>query len=194
MKKVDKTIDVIGIGEAMVEFNQQADARYLLGTGGDTSNAIIAAARLGAKAAYLTHVGKDQFVVSDGKGGVTLFDWSNPKAIEKQRQISLPFRVSAPVAALGTGVKLRLVIADASNTLTLLEGDRLQVRRAGLVAVFYAQVTLGAVLQVQALGDRAQVGEVVVAQTPHVLNRGRRRPRFRCLGVLVREDRQVVSH
>jgi 2-dehydro-3-deoxygluconokinase len=61
MKNVAKTIDVIGIGEAMVEFNQQTDARYLLGTGGDTSNAIIAAARLGAKTAYLTHVGGDVF-------------------------------------------------------------------------------------------------------------------------------------
>ncbi len=56
-----KTIDIIGIGEAMVEFNQQPDARFRLGTGGDTSNAIIAAARLGARTAYLTHVGGDVF-------------------------------------------------------------------------------------------------------------------------------------
>jgi 2-dehydro-3-deoxygluconokinase len=61
MNNTDKSIDVIGLGEAMVEFNQQPDARYLLGTGGDTSNAVIAAARMGAKTAYLTHVGGDVF-------------------------------------------------------------------------------------------------------------------------------------
>jgi 2-dehydro-3-deoxygluconokinase len=70
MNIATKTIDIIGIGEAMVEFNQQADARFLLGTGGDTSNAIIAGARLGAKTAYLTHVGGDVF------GDALLAMWS----------------------------------------------------------------------------------------------------------------------
>jgi 2-dehydro-3-deoxygluconokinase len=50
-------VDIVAIGEAMVEFNQtnQADGRaYLQGFGGDTSNALIAAARQGAKGAYVT--------------------------------------------------------------------------------------------------------------------------------------------
>jgi 2-dehydro-3-deoxygluconokinase len=57
-------VDIVAIGEAMVEFNQtnQADGRaYLQGFGGDTSNALIAAARQGAKGAYVTKIGDDEF-------------------------------------------------------------------------------------------------------------------------------------
>lgn len=58
-----KTIDVAALGEAMLEFNQTApgDARYLLGFGGDTSNVAIAAARAGARAAYISRIGADAF-------------------------------------------------------------------------------------------------------------------------------------
>jgi 2-dehydro-3-deoxygluconokinase len=54
--------DVIAIGEALVELNQPRDgAPFVQGFGGDTSNAMIAAARLGADAAYFTAVGADRF-------------------------------------------------------------------------------------------------------------------------------------
>lgn len=56
-----KTLDVLAIGEAMVEFNQQDPRIYLAGFGGDTSNCVIAAARMGAKTAYLTQLGDDVF-------------------------------------------------------------------------------------------------------------------------------------
>lgn len=56
-----KTLDVLAVGEAMVEFNQQDPTHYLAGFGGDTSNCVIAAARMGAKAAYLTQLGDDVF-------------------------------------------------------------------------------------------------------------------------------------
>lgn len=60
---MNKTFDVTALGEAMLEFNQTAAGRpeYLQGFGGDTSNAAIAAARAGARAAYLTRVGQDTF-------------------------------------------------------------------------------------------------------------------------------------
>lgn len=47
----------------MVEFNQvrPGEPDYLQGFGGDTSNAVIAAARAGARAAYLTRIGADPF-------------------------------------------------------------------------------------------------------------------------------------
>ena len=47
----------------MVEFNQTSPGQpqYLQGFGGDTSNAAIAAARAGARTAYLTRVGDDSF-------------------------------------------------------------------------------------------------------------------------------------
>ena len=54
--------DLLGIGEALVELNQPKNgAPFVQGFGGDTSNAMIAAARLGADAAYFTAVGADRF-------------------------------------------------------------------------------------------------------------------------------------
>src|SRR4051812_6778016 len=60
---MNKTIDVAALGEAMLEFNQTqaGEPHYLQGFGGDTSNAAIAAARAGARSAYLTRVGADAF-------------------------------------------------------------------------------------------------------------------------------------
>lgn len=52
---------IVCLGEPMLEFNRQADGRYLAGHGGDTSNCAIAAARQGASVGYLTHLGKDAF-------------------------------------------------------------------------------------------------------------------------------------
>jgi 2-dehydro-3-deoxygluconokinase len=58
----DRPLDVLALGEAMVEFNQRgADGAYVAGFGGDTSNAVIAAARMGARTAYATRVGDDLF-------------------------------------------------------------------------------------------------------------------------------------
>ena len=57
-------IDVVALGEAMIEFNQarpEDPHTWLQGFGGDTSNTAIAAARLGAKSGYATRVGDDAF-------------------------------------------------------------------------------------------------------------------------------------
>ena len=55
--------DIVAIGEPMVEFNQTTpgEPQYLQGFGGDSSNMIIAAARSGARTAYVTRVGDDEF-------------------------------------------------------------------------------------------------------------------------------------
>jgi 2-dehydro-3-deoxygluconokinase len=55
--------DLAAIGEPMVEFNQTrpGEPGYLQGFGGDTSNMIVAAARSGARAAYVTRLGEDAF-------------------------------------------------------------------------------------------------------------------------------------
>jgi 2-dehydro-3-deoxygluconokinase len=54
--------DIIAIGEALYELNQPDDgASFVPGYGGDTSNALIAAARSGASTGYFTAVGADRF-------------------------------------------------------------------------------------------------------------------------------------
>ncbi|SDD56539.1 2-dehydro-3-deoxygluconokinase [Cupriavidus sp. YR651] len=58
------TVDILALGEAMVEFNQTGDGNgrsYLQGFGGDTSNAAIAAARQGARAGYISSLGDDVY-------------------------------------------------------------------------------------------------------------------------------------
>ena len=67
--------DILALGEALIEFARVPDAAdgrplYRQGFGGDTSNAIIAAARQGARTGYLSSVGDDPF-------GLALLDlWS----------------------------------------------------------------------------------------------------------------------
>ena len=57
------SVDVIGLGEPMVEFSQipGEPGRFLHGFGGDTMNAVIAAARQGARTGYVTRLGADDF-------------------------------------------------------------------------------------------------------------------------------------
>ena len=56
-----KDIDLLAIGEPMAEFAAVRDmpGHYVRGFGGDTGNAVIAAARQGARCAYLTRLGND---------------------------------------------------------------------------------------------------------------------------------------
>ena len=56
-------IDVVSIGEPLIEFNQTRprQPQYLQGFGGDSSNMAIAAARQGARVAYFTRLGDDEF-------------------------------------------------------------------------------------------------------------------------------------
>ncbi|MYM72876.1 sugar kinase [Duganella sp. FT134W] len=60
---MSEQFDVVAMGEAMVEFNQAnaSEPLYRQGFGGDTSNAVIAASRQGARVAYLSRVGEDHF-------------------------------------------------------------------------------------------------------------------------------------
>ena len=59
--KSQHMLDLIALGEPMVELNQTQGRDYMPGFGGDTSNAIIAAARQGANCGYLTAIGADRF-------------------------------------------------------------------------------------------------------------------------------------
>ena len=59
------SVDLICFGEPLVEFNQQADGRYLRGFGGDVSNCAVAAARQGARVGMLGKLGQDAFGEAD---------------------------------------------------------------------------------------------------------------------------------
>jgi 2-dehydro-3-deoxygluconokinase len=63
--------DLLSLGEPLVEFNQtrESGGAYVQGFGGDTSNCSIAAARLGARVAYVTRLGDDAF----GRAFLTLW-------------------------------------------------------------------------------------------------------------------------
>ncbi len=54
-------LDLLCIGEPMVEFNGQPDGTFLYGFGGDVSNVAVAASRQGARAAIATRTGTDSF-------------------------------------------------------------------------------------------------------------------------------------
>jgi 2-dehydro-3-deoxygluconokinase len=64
MTDARETPAIVAMGEAMVEFNAtraESPNTYVRGSGGDTSNMAIAAARLGARAGYVSRVGDDAF-------------------------------------------------------------------------------------------------------------------------------------
>jgi len=61
-------IDILSLGEPLIEFNRQSDGKWLQGFGGDVSNCAIAAARQGARAGMLAHLGQDRF--GDGLMGL----------------------------------------------------------------------------------------------------------------------------
>ncbi|HEX7812410.1 MAG TPA: sugar kinase [Burkholderiales bacterium] len=58
-----EAFDIVSLGEPMYEFSQipGEESRYLQGFGGDTMNCAIAAARQGARVAYVTRLGDDEF-------------------------------------------------------------------------------------------------------------------------------------
>jgi 2-dehydro-3-deoxygluconokinase len=61
---VPVAFDIVAFGEPMVEFNQTGEGGgrvYLQGFGGDSSNFAIAAARQGARVAYVSAVGDDPY-------------------------------------------------------------------------------------------------------------------------------------
>ncbi len=58
-----RRFDVVSLGEPMYEFSQVPGnpGTFLQGFGGDTMNCAIAAARQGARVAYVTRIGRDEF-------------------------------------------------------------------------------------------------------------------------------------
>ena len=85
--------DLICMGEPMLELNQLVaggadETLYRAGHGGDTSNAAIAAARQGAKVAYLTAVGQDA-------GGASFLELWRAEGIETRHVVQDPLNPTA---------------------------------------------------------------------------------------------------
>lgn len=83
---MDATWDLVALGEALVEFNQTqpGQPQYLQGFGGDTSNAGIAAARAGARVAYLSRLGADTF--GDALAGLWAREGVDASCVERDAQ------------------------------------------------------------------------------------------------------------
>jgi 2-dehydro-3-deoxygluconokinase len=127
-----KRLDIVAIGEAMVEFNQARSddpSHYLQGFGGDTSNAVIAAARQGAACAYLSRVGGDvfgdqllQLWRSEGvdTGGVVVDDQA-PTGIyfvhHHEGEHRFSYRRAGSAASLMTGANLPLTLIPQAKIL-----------------------------------------------------------------------------
>ncbi len=99
---MDKHFDVVALGEGLVEFLQEAPGQpdYLQGFGGDTSNVVVAAARAGARTAYLTRVGDDSF-------GRSLLDlWrragvdTHAVAVDRDAPTGIAFALQEPRAVI----------------------------------------------------------------------------------------------
>ena len=76
-------MDILCIGEPLVEFVQLENGDYRRGFGGDTSNAAISAARQGARVGYLTALGTDRF-------GDTLMDLWEREGVDASNVIRTP--------------------------------------------------------------------------------------------------------
>ncbi len=78
--------------------------------------------------AFITALGKDDILVSDGQRGLTLYSWpanAEPR-LKQQQPIKLPDRIiSAPLALPVKDGPPRIAVADAGGRLNLLEGDPL---------------------------------------------------------------------
>jgi len=60
--QVEKTLDLVGIGECLVEFSDLGEGQYQVGYSGDVLNALAAAGRLGLRTGLLTALGDDPFL------------------------------------------------------------------------------------------------------------------------------------
>jgi tetratricopeptide (TPR) repeat protein len=85
---------------------------------------------------YIVALGNNDFAVTDGGRGLTRFHCGDAKVWDRQGRVELPHRIIAAPAVLGN----RLLVADASNTVTLLEGESLL---AGQRWSFGGKITAG---------------------------------------------------
>lgn len=76
-------IDIVAIGECMIELSDLEAGTCRMGYGGDTCNSAVYLARLGSRVAYMTAVGRDPF--SDG-----MLDWWREEGVDASLALRSP--------------------------------------------------------------------------------------------------------
>jgi hypothetical protein len=94
---------------------------------------------------HIVALGNDEFAITDGGRAVARFNWSDAKTWDKRGEAELAHRITAAPALLGN----RLLVADASGTVTVLEGERLTPGRRW---TFRSQITAGPFARGQGVG------------------------------------------
>ena len=79
-------MDVLTLGEPLIELNRQSDGRWLEGFGGDTSNVAVAAARQGAEAGVIASIGTEAF----GDSLMTLWEREGVSTVCVSRRADAP--------------------------------------------------------------------------------------------------------
>jgi outer membrane protein assembly factor BamB len=72
----------------------------------------------------------NDYLVTDGGRGLQLIHWSEPKIWNPKRKVELPRRIIAPPVLISGKEKNRVCVADAADTLTLIDADSLTVIRS----------------------------------------------------------------
>jgi outer membrane protein assembly factor BamB len=94
---------------------------------------------------------KDEFLVTDGSRGLKRLRWPAGSLAESKASVELPSRIVRPPLVLPpakTGVK-RICVADAADTLTLLQGDTLRPIRQWNLG---GKITAGPFLRGKSMG------------------------------------------
>jgi hypothetical protein len=78
---------------------------------------------------HIVAMGGADFLLTDGGRGVARVSWPSAKVHERRAKAELSHRIVAPPVVLRTGADAatRIFVADAADTLTMLDGESLKV-------------------------------------------------------------------
>ncbi len=74
---------------------------------------------------HIVALGNDDFAITDGGRALLAIHWADAKSWEKTGEAEMSFRITAAPAA----AERRLLVADAADSVTMLEGERLAPSR-----------------------------------------------------------------
>lgn len=164
--------DIISLGEPMVEFNAEAvggpraGSLFSTGFGGDSSNFIVAASRLGGRAGYLTKIGSDVF------GGMLQQLW-HEEGVDASSVIVDEARPTGLYFIMRYGANSEFIYRRSGSAASTLEPSDLPdgwVERAKLLHVtgITQAISPSASDSVFAAIDRARSHRVLISYDPNI--------------------------